>query len=121
MDLAEDVPKRDVDAARGRAAHDAVPVPEMLAVHGLPEMLDPRRILSDDEGLDVFDGTDHRARVPFERGLAPAPQPGLVGEHLDEHPVAHPGMAHVGFDVGDLHPLIRYPPPIGGNRPSITS
>jgi len=47
--LADDVPEREVDAGDGRRADDAVPVPEMLAIHHLPEMLRPRRILADEQ------------------------------------------------------------------------
>ena len=52
---------------------------------------------------DVFDRADDRARVPFERRFAPAPQAGLVGEDLDEDPVAHAGVADERFDLGDFH------------------
>ena len=105
--LAEDVPERDVDAADGRAADDAVAVPEVLAVHHLPQVLDPRRVLADDQLREVLDRADDGARVPLERRLAPAVEAGLVGEDLDEDPVAHPRVADVRFDRGDLHvPLL---------------
>ena len=70
--LAEDVPERDVDAAHRRAADDVVAVPEVLAEHHLPEVLDPRRVLADDQLGEVLDGADDRPRVPLERRLAPA-------------------------------------------------
>ena len=106
MDLAQDVPQGDVDAADGRGPHDAVGVPEVLAEHHLPEVLDPRGIFADQQRGDVLDRADHGAGVPFERGFAPAPQAGLVGEHFDEHPVPHPGVADEGFDGGDFHGVL---------------
>ena len=107
MHLAEDVPERDVDAADRRAADDAVAVPEVLAVHHLPEVLDPRRVFADDQLGEILDRADDRARVPLERRLAPAEQAGLVGDDLDEDPVAHPRVADVRLDRGDLHAALR--------------
>ena len=66
-----------------------------------------RRVLADDQLRDVLDRADDGARVPLERRLAPAVQPGLVGDDLDEDPVAHPGMADVRLDGGDLHETPR--------------
>ena len=103
MDLAEDVPQREVDAARGGSPDDAVAVPEMLAIHHLPEVLDPRRVLADDERREVLDRADDSPRVPLERRLAPAVEPVLVGEDLDEDPVPHARMADVRLDPRDLH------------------
>ena len=73
--LAEDVPQRDVDAAHRGAADDVAAVPEVLAEHHLPEMLDARRVFADDQLGEVLDGADDRARVPLERRLAPAVRP----------------------------------------------
>jgi len=101
--LAEDVPEGDVDAGDRGGPLDAMAVPEVLADHHLPEMLDPRGILADDELGEILHRADDAAGVPFERGLAPAPEPGLVGDNLHEHPVPHPGVADVGFDSGDFH------------------
>ena len=101
--LAEDVPERDVDAAHRRAADDVVAVPEVLAEHHLPEVLDPRRVLADDQLGQILDGADDRPRVPLERRLAPAVEAVLVGDDADEHPVAHPRVADVRLDRGDLH------------------
>ena len=56
---------------------------------------------------DVLDRPDHRARVPLQRRLAPAPQAGLIGQDLDEHPVAHAGVTDEGFDGSDLHAPLR--------------
>ena len=52
---------------------------------------------------DVLDRPDDGPRVPFERGLAPAEQPVLIGDDLHEHPVPHPGVADVRLDASDLH------------------
>src|SRR5262249_33580984 len=101
-DLAEDVPQRQVNSGDCCGPHNAVAVPEMLAEHPLPEVLDPRGILADDQLGEVFDRADDAAGVPFEGGLAPAEQAVLVGEALDEDPVAHGGVAAVGLDAGDL-------------------
>jgi len=80
-----------------------VAVPEVLAVHHLPQVLDPRRVFADDELRQVFDRPDDGPGVPFQGRLAPPEEAVLVGEHLDEHPVPHPGVADVRFDAGDLH------------------
>ena len=56
---------------------------------------------------DVLDRADDAARVPFERGLAPAEEAGLIGDDFDEHPVPHPGVADERFDGGDFHGLVR--------------
>ena len=107
MHLAEEIPERDVDPAHRGAADDPARVPEVLAEHHLPEVLDPGRILPDDQLGDVLDRADDGARVPLERRLAPAVEPGLVGDHADEHPVAHPRVTDVGLDRRDLHATPR--------------
>ncbi len=112
--LAEDVPQRDVDAADRRAADDPAAVPEVLAEHHLPEVLDPRRILADDQVGEILDRPHDRPRVPLERRLAPAVQARLVGEHPDEDPVAHARIADVRLDRGDLHAA---PPTAPSSRP----
>jgi hypothetical protein len=101
--LAEDVPQGDVDAGDRGGPLDAVAVPEVLADHHLPEVFDPGRVRADDERGEILDRPHDAAGVPFERGLAPAPEPGLIGDDLHEHPVPHPCVADVGFDGGDLH------------------
>ena len=70
----------------------------MLAEHHLPEMLDAGRVFADEQLGEVLDRADDRARVPFERRLAPAEETRLVGDDLDENPVPHPGVADVGLD-----------------------
>ena len=105
--LAEDVPERDVDPAHRRPADDVVAVPEVLAEHHLPEVLDPRRVLADDQLGEILDRPHDRARVPLERRLAPAVEAGLVGDDPHEHPVAHARVADVRLDGGDLHAALR--------------
>ena len=101
--LAHDVPQREVDARDGRRAHDAVPVPEVLPVHHLPEILHARRVLTDKEMRHVLDRAHHAARVPLQRRLTPADEPRLIRDHFHKHPVSHPGMADERFDGGDFH------------------
>ena len=96
--LAEDVPERDVDPAHRRAADDVVAVPEVLPEHHLPQVLDPRRVLADDQLGEVLDGAHDGACVPLERGLAPAVETGLVRQDADEDPVAHARVADVRLD-----------------------
>ena len=105
--LAEDVPERDVDAAHRRRPDDPARVPEVLAEHHLPEVLDPRRVLADDQLGEILDRADDRPRVPLERRLPPAVEPVLVGPHADEDPVAHARVADVRLDRGDLHATLR--------------
>ena len=104
--LAEEVPERDVDPAHGRPAHDVVAVPEVLPEHHLPQVLDSRGILADDQLREVLDRSDDGARVPLERRLAPAVEAGLVRHDPDEDPVAHPCVADVRLDRRDLHVLL---------------
>ena len=103
MHFPENVPESDVNSADGRAANDAVAVPEMLPIHHLPEMLDAAGILSDQQLGNVFNGANHGTRVPLQRGLAPAPQARLIRDDFDKNPVPHPRMADEGFDGGDFH------------------
>ena len=103
MHLAEDVPERDVDPAHGRPADDVVAVPEVLPEHHLPQVLDSRGVLADDQLREVLDRSDDGARVPLERRLAPPVEAGLVRHDPDEDPVAHPRVADVRLDRRDLH------------------
>jgi len=47
-DLAGDVPQRQIDPGDGRRTDDSVAVPEVLAIHHLPQVLDAAGILADD-------------------------------------------------------------------------
>src|SRR5258708_1666685 len=101
--LSQDVPQRHVDAAQGCGPHSSVCVPEGLPIHDLPEVFDSAWILPDDERAEVFDGADYGLRLPLKCCLAPTPQAVLVGQHLDEDPVAHPSVANKSLDTRDLH------------------
>ncbi len=91
-DLARDIPQRQIDPGDSRGADNPMAVPEMLAVHHLPQMLDPARVLAHHQLGQILHRTHHRPRVPFQRRLAPAVQPRLIGQHLDKHPIPHPGV-----------------------------
>ena len=101
--FAKNVPQREIDARDGRAAHNAVSVPEVLAIHHLPKVFDAGRILADEELRQVFHRAHDRSRVPFQRGLAPAEKPRLVSFDFDENPIPHARMANEGADRGDFH------------------
>ncbi len=105
-DLSRNVPQGQVDPRDGGGSHDAVAMPKMLAIHHLPEMLDARRILADEQLRQILDRANHAPGMPFQRGLAPTEQTGLIGDNFDKHPVSHPGVTHVGFNRGDLHELV---------------
>src|SRR5258708_18220035 len=92
VDLAQDVPEGDVDAADGRTADNAGSMPKMLAVHHLPEVLDARGVLADEELADVLDGADHRPSVPFQRSFAPAEEARLIGTDFHKDPIPHAGV-----------------------------
>ena len=95
--FARQVPQSDVDAGQGRLQHRP-PAPEGAAEDVLPEVFDPGGILAHQEGLEVLQGLDHRARAAAERGLANAVQP-LVGDDLDVDERAHGKHFH----VADFH------------------
>src|SRR5688572_4263480 len=103
MDFAHDVPQSEVDARNRRPAHDAVAMPEMLAIHHLPQVLDARWVFTDEQLRQIFNRAHNGARVPFERGLTPTPKAGLIGQHFDENPVAHARVANVRLDFSDFH------------------
>jgi hypothetical protein len=103
VDLAHDVPQREVNSRDGGGADDSIAVPEMLAEHHLPEVLHAGGILADEQLRNVLDRADHRAGVPFERCFAPAIESGLVGEDFDEDPVSHAGVADERFDFRNFH------------------
>src|SRR5664279_145555 len=103
MNLADNIPQGDIDAADRRPAHHAVAVPEVLAEHHLPQILDARRIFADEQRRQVLDRADDAPRVPLQRRLAPPPQPGLIGQDFDKDPIAHPRIADMRFNAGDFH------------------
>ena len=101
--LAGNIPKRNVDACNRGSPYDAVTVPEMLAIHSLPKILDARRVFANEQVGEVFDSTHHTSRVPFQRGFAPTEQAILVRHHFDKDPIAHSCMTDVRLDFGDFH------------------
>jgi hypothetical protein len=103
VNLSGDIPERNVDTRHGGGANHAGAMPEVLAEHHLPQVLDTPRVLTDQENRDVLQRADHRARMPFEGCLAPADQARRIGFHLDEHPVAHARIANQRFDRRYLH------------------
>ena len=66
--------QRLVDA-RQRRHGDHPALEERIAVHRLPEMLDPARIFADDQGRQVLDRADDGAGLEFERRLAEPDEP----------------------------------------------
>src|SRR4029079_18696502 len=98
--FAENVPERDLDTADRRHSDDAH-APETVPGEDLRAVFDVARVLIDEERREVFDGADHRARLPFERGLPPAEEARFVGVDPDEDPVAHFRVADARRDRGD--------------------
>ncbi len=78
-------------------------MPEVLAVHHLPQMFDAERILADHQLSQVLDSADHRPRMPLQSRFSPAEQPRLVGKHLHKDPIPHAGVANEGFNASDFH------------------
>ena len=105
--FSRDVPQGDVDSRDGRRANNAVTVPEVLPEHHLPQVLDAARVFADDQFRNIFNCTDNRARVPFERRLTPSVKPRLVGHYFDEHPIPHPRVANKSFNLGDFHAALK--------------
>ena len=96
--LALDVPQRLVDA--GERAHQHRPAAiEAAAVEHLPVVLDPERVLADQEVGQFRDRWPRRVRAPLDDRLAPARDP-LVGLDLEEQPARRD---EVGLQRGDLH------------------
>jgi hypothetical protein len=100
--LALDVPQGLLDARDGGEA-DRSERPEAEARHGVDEMLDPHRILPDNERRQILDRAGDGTCLPFQRRLPPAVQTRLVGENLHENPVAMNRVDHDGTDAGDFH------------------
>ena len=107
-DFAHDVPEGDIDAGDGGRADDAVAMPEMLAIHHLPEIFDAGWVFADEELAEILDRADDAAGVPFEGRFTPADEPGLIGGDFDEDPVAHPRVADEWFDLDDFHEVIPF-------------
>src|SRR5258705_13706894 len=100
--LAQDVPKRKLDARdRGHANH-AQP-PEHLLLHDPDELLDVAGITPEEERCEILDGAGHSGRLPFEGRFAPAVETRLIRLDAHEDPVAHLGIHDTSGHRGDLH------------------
>lgn len=97
--LALDVPQRLVDTG-DRAHQDGAATVETGAVHGLPQVVDARRILADDIAGQFVYGGLHRTGAAFDNRLSPTGN-ALVGFDLEEQPARR---SVVGGEAGDLHP-----------------
>lgn len=105
VDLADDIPEGQVDTADGRPAHDAVTVPEMLAIHHLPEVFNPRGVFANQQLRDILDRPNHSAGMPLQGRLTPAVETRLVRLNLDEDPVSHPRITNKCFNFRNLHEI----------------
>ena len=101
--LSKNIPQRQIDSRDGGGPHHSVTMPEMLAIHHLPEMLDPPGIFANEQAGNILDRSDHAFSMPFQRRLAPTVEAGLIGEDFDEDPIPHPCMTDVSFDSGYFH------------------
>ncbi len=99
MQLADNIPQRDIDPRDGCRPHDSRPMPEVLPPHHLPQMLNAGGVLANQELGNIFDRPDHTAGMPLQRRFAPAEQTRLIGQHFHEHPVPHPRMTDERFDA----------------------
>ena len=79
-----DVPQRLVNTG-DRAHQDRSAAIKAGAVHDLPQIVDPRRILANQIVPQLMYRRLHGARPAFDDRLAPADYP-LVGFNLEEHP-----------------------------------
>src|ERR1700761_625320 len=82
-------------------------MPEMLPMHDLPEVLDAGGILSNQQRLQILNGTADCACMPFESGLTPSMQARLIRQHLYEDPVAHPGVTAKRLNIDNFHNSTR--------------
>jgi hypothetical protein len=115
-----DVPERLLDGAHRREG-DGTAAEERLAVHQLPQMLDPRRVLADDVLPILLDRRSDRARVGRQASL-PDPAHTFVRLDDDEEPVPRPDVDDERLNRPDLHltkdltpvPSTMITPPVSG-------
>ena len=100
--LPEDIPERHLDA-RDRARPDRPEPPERLLLHDPHGLFDVARITSDEQRRQILHGADDRARLPLQRGFAPAVKPWIVGLDAHEDPVPHLGIHDARAQARDLH------------------
>ena len=101
--LAGNVPEGDVDGAE--RAHDRGAAEMAPAVHVLPVVLDPHRVLAHQVAAHFFDGGGGGFQEAPGAGLAQAHQ-AVVGMHLHQQVL----VQEQRFDFGDLHECSRYAP-----------
>src|SRR6185312_685718 len=106
--LADDVPEGNIDAAHDVGGRPARPHIGEGAERLVPDRLDPGRIVTDQQLVDVPQCAGHRPVGDACRGgdFTPAGNP-LVGAHFDEQ-ILSPGGGGIGLDQpgndgGDLH------------------
>ncbi len=104
--LPGDVPERDVD--RAKRAHDRRAPEVGPAVHVVPVVLDPQRILPDQVALEGLDRRSGRLQEAPGPRLAQPDDP-RVGVDLHEEIPIHVDV----LDLGDLHDALL---PAGGPR-----
>ena len=102
-DLAQNVPESQINTGDGCGPLDAVPMPEMLPEHHLPEVFNAGWILSNNQFRNVGNRAHDASRMPLKRGLTPPPETVLVGNDFDKNPVSHSGMADMSFNADDFH------------------
>ncbi len=99
--FALDVPQRDIDRRDGRH-EDALGREKAAAHEQLPNMFDARRVLADQERLEMFDGTDHRHLASGNPRLTDAVNP-LIGVDDHKQEIAASAPHRKGLDICDLH------------------
>src|SRR5579872_148160 len=103
--FAEYVPERNLDAGNG-AGSDCAEPPKAVLLHDPHEHLDVTWIASDHQRRYVLDCGRDRSRLPFERRLSPAEEPGLIGVDAHEDPISHLGMDDHRADFCNFHPIL---------------
>jgi hypothetical protein len=100
--LAANIPQRNVDAADQRR-NEAVRAQGVEArVQLVPEVLDPRRVLADEQRTESARRGGDQGAVGPARDLAESPNP-RVGVDVQKDPrVARPSQVR-GRNIGDLH------------------
>ena len=108
MSTAESVARDDLAALEVRAA-----------IHRLPDVLDPARILADQEAAEMLQHPLHGQLAAGDAAFADAGDP-LVRLDLDDELVAMPDFDRIAAHPGDLHAFSSRPwfavalCPIGG-------
>ncbi len=99
--LALDVPEGDIDRGE-RGGYRAFGRKEPSPREGLPEMLDTKRVLTDQQGLEMLDRAGDRQLTAGQTRFADAGDP-FVGVDDDEEEVAKPAPDGIAGDIGDAH------------------